>query len=158
MVVVVVVVIPVGGISSLPRRKAVFSQSRCSLPHFHLPRPSPFLCSYGKRKGGCFFLCIRERGLKKCNKTVNYSDLTRETGCPYIKLNLRTYWVRKLRCRHINGISLPLKIKKWGIWACQLKWLGSASMSIVHWIFFLFYFILFYLFFALQTYIKCLQY
>ena len=41
MVVVVVVVIPVGGISSLPRRKAVFSQSRCSLPHFHLPRPSP---------------------------------------------------------------------------------------------------------------------
>ena len=26
---------------------------------------------------------------------INYSDLTRETGCPYIKLNLRTYWVRK---------------------------------------------------------------
>ena len=33
MVVVVNVVIPVGGISSLPRRKAVFSQSRCSLPY-----------------------------------------------------------------------------------------------------------------------------
>ena len=49
VVVVVVVVIPVGGISGLPRRKAVFfSQSRCSLPHFHVPWPSPLLCSYEK--------------------------------------------------------------------------------------------------------------
>ena len=55
VVVVVVFVIPVGGISSLPRRKAVFSQSRCSLPHFHLPRPSPFLCSYKNKKEAGFF-------------------------------------------------------------------------------------------------------
>ena len=51
VVVVVVVVIPVGGISGLPRRKAVFfSQSRCSLPHFHVPWPSPLLCSYEKKR------------------------------------------------------------------------------------------------------------
>ena len=68
MVVVVVVVIPVGGISSLPRRKAVFSQSRCSLPHFHLPRPSPFLCSYEKKKETVVFGALEngvERNVKK---------------------------------------------------------------------------------------------
>ena len=67
--VVVVVVIPVGGISSLLRRKAVFfSQSGCSLPHFHLPRPSPFLCSYEKKKEGVVFGALEngvERNVKK---------------------------------------------------------------------------------------------
>ena len=68
VVVVVVFVIPVGGISSLPRRKAVFSQSRCSLPHFHLPRPSPFLCSYEKKKETVVFGALEngvERNVKK---------------------------------------------------------------------------------------------
>ena len=68
MVVVVVVVVPVGGISSLPRRKAVFSQSRCSLPHFHLPRPSPFLCSYEKKQEAGFFGALKngvERNVKR---------------------------------------------------------------------------------------------
>ena len=67
--VVVVVVIPVGGISSLLRRKAVFfSQSGCSLPHFHLPRPSPFLCSYEKKKETVVFGALEngvERNVKK---------------------------------------------------------------------------------------------
>ena len=69
VVVVVVVVIPVGGISSLLRRKAVFfSQSGCSLPHFHLPRPSPFLCSYEKKQEAGFFGALKngvERNVKR---------------------------------------------------------------------------------------------
>ena len=72
VIVVVVVVIPVGGISSLLRRKAVFfsqsRKSRYSLPHFHLPRPSPFLCSYEKKKETVVFGALEngvERNVKK---------------------------------------------------------------------------------------------
>ena len=92
MVVVVVAFIPMCGISSLPRKTAVFFLSHAVRFHiFTFPGPVHFCAVKEKEKEAVFFWCLRERGLKTCKETVNYSDLKGETGCPYIKLNLRTY-------------------------------------------------------------------